>query len=104
MTAAVLRSTLFASPHWLIPRFFLVVETILFVPQTHLIEVSGSRRTELTRSCQGPPLKSEWQKVGSNSGPTAPEARTLPILHAPLSKCPVIFEKSVLKLRDTQNN
>ena len=55
-----------------------------FVPQTHLIEVSGSRRTELTRSCQGPPLKSEWQKVGSNSGPTAPEARTLPILHAPL--------------------
>ena len=55
-----------------------------FVPQTHLIEVSGSRRTELTRSCQGPPLKSEWQKVGSNSGPTAPEARTLPLLHAPL--------------------
>ena len=54
-----------------------------FVPQTHLIEVSGSRRTELTRSCQGPPLKSEWQKVGSNSGPTAPEARTLPLLHAP---------------------
>ena len=30
VTAAVLeRSTLFASPHWLIPRFFLVVETIL---------------------------------------------------------------------------
>ena len=50
----------------------------------HRRKVSGSRRTELTRSCQGPPLKNEWQKVGSNSGPTAPEARTLPILHASL--------------------
>ena len=55
----------------------------LVVDRHHQL-VSGSRRTELTRSCQGPPLKNEWQKVGSNSGPTAPEARTLPILHAPL--------------------
>ena len=90
VTTAVLERSTLASPPWLIPRFFLVYETI-FVYQTHQIEVSGSRRTELTRSCQGPPLKSEWQKVGSNSVPTAPEARTLPILHAPflpkLNKC-----------------
>ena len=85
VTAAVLERSTLAFPHWLIPRFFFLVdEIILFVLQTHPIEVSGSRRTELTRSCQGPPLKSEWQKVGSNSVPTAPEARTLPILHAPL--------------------
>ena len=83
VTTAVLERSTLASPPWLIPRFFLVYETV-FVYQTHQIEVSGSRRTELTRSCQGPPLKSEWQKVGSNSGPTAPEARTLPILHASL--------------------
>ena len=49
--------------------------------------VSGSRRTELTRSCQGPPLKSEWRKVGSNSEPSVPDARTLPILHASLRNC-----------------
>ena len=85
VTTAVLERSTLASPPWLIPRFFLVYETI-FVYQTHQIEVSGSRRTELTRSCQGPPLKSEWQKVGSNSGPTAPEARTLPMLHASLPR------------------
>ena len=50
-----------------------------------------------------PRLKSEWQKVGSNSGPTAPEARTLPILHAPLPNIFVIITsvhtcKSILRI------
>ena len=38
-------------------------------------------------TCQRPLQRSEWQKVGSNSGPTAPEARTLPLLHASLRHC-----------------
>ena len=38
VTTAVLERSTFASPHWLIPRFFLVVETVI-VYQTHQIEV-----------------------------------------------------------------
>ena len=85
VTAAVLERSTLASPQ-LIPRFFLVDETILFCA------TNTSNRSQIrlsaapdARSLQDPasPLKNEWQKVGSNSGPTALEARTLPLLHAP---------------------
>ena len=41
VTAAVLERSTLASPQ-LIPRFFLVDETILFVLQTHLIELKSA--------------------------------------------------------------
>ena len=40
VTAAVLERSTLAFPHWLIPRFFFLVdEIILFVLQTHLISL-----------------------------------------------------------------
>ena len=51
--------------------------------QTHHRLSAAPDARSLQDPAKDPRLKSEWQKVGSNSGPTAPEARTLPLLHAP---------------------